>query len=608
MVQPFLPNTLDAFDDIQASPESEDFEYLLLGHQRTGVLSGFVVTESSPTAQTVDVTAGEGLETGEQITGSASLDLAVSSADGSNPRKDLISINSSGVAVVTAGTPAAVPAAPAVPANSIPVAILLVPTSDDDHEDAQISDKRVLLADRWVFNVKDFGATGDGTTDDTTAIQAAFDAAAANVGGIISFPDGTYRVSSTVTKTGVYVRIVGTQPRRCRIVGDAAMTTAILEITMVQDGAWLGIENIAIEGNSSTNTGQHGIEFIVADSTDTLTQGWIKNCWIRLIGGTPIKLTDTDYNPATGSGNNSGFFRFEIEENVLDASNTTADAVIDLTYSGDSVRVQRNLIRGFGIGVRLYGMTGTKLVVIRDNVITSQGGGIHITGGGLLCRIEDNHIELVFTPASAPGDACIYLEGTTEDADQLDQVTIIGNNIDAGLRFSTGIKYNIRLDRAERTIIDRNYMIRGTTNDILIGANATLTTIGPSNISQDDSDFSKQDLSIDDSGTGTSLGTDGAVEVSTATTLDPFAGVVNVDSSGGTVVITLPDNGNHSSRNYLIRRDGANTVTIDRAGSDTFDDGDVQKTLDSDGAAIGIFSIGDTEWKIVGVEGAVGGS
>ncbi len=143
--QPFLPNEANAFDDIQASPESEDFEYLLFGHQRTGVLSGFVVTESSPTAQTVDVTAGEGLETGQLITGSASLDLAVSSADGSNPRKDLISINPSGVAVVTAGTPAAVPAAPAVPANSIPVAILLVPISDNDHEDAQISDKRVLF-------------------------------------------------------------------------------------------------------------------------------------------------------------------------------------------------------------------------------------------------------------------------------------------------------------------------------------------------------------------------------------------------------------------------------------------------------------------------------
>jgi hypothetical protein len=98
------------------------------------------------------------------------------------------------------------------------------------------------------------------------------------------------------------------------------------------------------------------------------------------------------------------------------------------------------------------------------------------------------------------------------------------------------------------------------------------------------------------------------IEVSSAFTPTWIEGVINVDTSGGVVTITLPDNGDFNGKGFLIRRDGASVVTIDRAGSDTFDDADVQKTLDADSAAIGIFSIGDTEWKIIATEGMVGGS
>ena len=44
-----------------------------------------------------------------------------------------------------------------------------------------------------VINVKDFGATGNGTTDDTPALEVAFSAAVE--GGALYFPPGTYLVS-----------------------------------------------------------------------------------------------------------------------------------------------------------------------------------------------------------------------------------------------------------------------------------------------------------------------------------------------------------------------------------------------------------------------------
>ena len=42
------------------------------------------------------------------------------------------------------------------------------------------------------FNVKNFGALGDGVNDDSPYIQAAVNAAVANGGGTIFFPDGIY--------------------------------------------------------------------------------------------------------------------------------------------------------------------------------------------------------------------------------------------------------------------------------------------------------------------------------------------------------------------------------------------------------------------------------
>ncbi|MDO5531068.1 glycosyl hydrolase family 28-related protein [Sutterella sp.] len=56
-----------------------------------------------------------------------------------------------------------------------------------------------------VVNVKDFGAVGDGETDDTAAIQAAIDRAESVGGGTVLLPAGTYLATSITLKGGVYV-------------------------------------------------------------------------------------------------------------------------------------------------------------------------------------------------------------------------------------------------------------------------------------------------------------------------------------------------------------------------------------------------------------------
>lgn len=64
------------------------------------------------------------------------------------------------------------------------------------------------------FNVMAYGATGNGTTDDTTAIQAALTAAAS--GGVVYFPPGTYLISTALAPSS------GT-----RLTGAGALCTTI---------------------------------------------------------------------------------------------------------------------------------------------------------------------------------------------------------------------------------------------------------------------------------------------------------------------------------------------------------------------------------------------
>jgi hypothetical protein len=77
---------------------------------------------------------------------------------------------------------------------------------------------------RESVSVKDFGAVGDGTTDDTSAIQAAMNYAAP-LGYVIYFPPGTYRTTATVgfTKNDAQqfgVQIVGSGLQKSYIEAD----------------------------------------------------------------------------------------------------------------------------------------------------------------------------------------------------------------------------------------------------------------------------------------------------------------------------------------------------------------------------------------------------
>ena len=67
--------------------------------------------------------------------------------------------------------------------------------------------RAAVLADRGA-HVRDFGAKGDGTTDDAPAIQAAVNDLKNRGGGTLLFGPRTYRIASPVVVDGALVGIV----------------------------------------------------------------------------------------------------------------------------------------------------------------------------------------------------------------------------------------------------------------------------------------------------------------------------------------------------------------------------------------------------------------
>jgi parallel beta-helix repeat protein len=118
-----------------------------------------------------------------------------------------------------------------------------------------------------VIDVKtDFGAKGDGAANDTTACQAALDAANTAGGGIVYFPAGTYLVDFLVFYSNVIVRGSG---EVCTVLkkrvndGNALLrSSSYASIGGSSAGGEVGwaIEDITLDGNKATASGTSGLQ------------------------------------------------------------------------------------------------------------------------------------------------------------------------------------------------------------------------------------------------------------------------------------------------------------------------------------------------------------
>lgn len=121
-----------------------------------------------------------------------------------------------------------------------------------------------------VFNVKDYGAVGNGSTDDTTALQDTFDAAESAGGGIVYIPTGTYLTDSLEIPSNITIQ--GDGPSSLLTLKAGANEYVIRNNDPSGGNENITIQNIACDGNGANQS--IGINTILLDKVENaLIQG-----------------------------------------------------------------------------------------------------------------------------------------------------------------------------------------------------------------------------------------------------------------------------------------------------------------------------------------------
>jgi hypothetical protein len=156
----------------------------------------------------------------------------------------------------------------------------------------------------FYYNVKDYGAVGNGTTNDVAAVQAAINAAVAAGGGIVYFPVGSYLCSSPLNIGGNSVTLAG--------VGGLGQYSITPASSLVYSGSGTGA---FINGKSRRSLAFNALGLFYNNSgftgpvVDISGPGATRNSFTQvLIGSTPAALLTTALGVTVDGAYNINFY------------------------------------------------------------------------------------------------------------------------------------------------------------------------------------------------------------------------------------------------------------------------------------------------------------
>jgi hypothetical protein len=142
---------------------------------------------------------------------------------------------------------------PTIAAASFGSSLLASRALADDQVPAAPSGSDALLGAK-VYNIRDFGAKGDGKTSDTAALQAAIDACNRDQGGTVLVPVGVFVIGTTELKSNVTLHI-------------AAQGTLL---GSTDKNEYHAADKIPLEGDATLEDGNVGLLFAVGAENITV--------------------------------------------------------------------------------------------------------------------------------------------------------------------------------------------------------------------------------------------------------------------------------------------------------------------------------------------------
>jgi hypothetical protein len=187
-----------------------------------------------------------------------------------------------------------------------------------------------------VVSVKDFGAVGDGVTDDTAAIQAAVSYANSLGGAGVRIPAGTYKTSSAIELLP-YVQVIGSGSYATIIQGSGTHAVFSVSGTLSNVKNSGKLADLSIRGGSKTNASVRGIN-VEFSNRYIFENIEIFNCYIGFYfsNNWQTELKNIQIHGAGSDQSYIGFYGAEVDplnqNNAVNAYNCTVQGVEKYGY------------------------------------------------------------------------------------------------------------------------------------------------------------------------------------------------------------------------------------------------------------------------------------